>query len=507
MSRPTAPEATPAHQLPRDAPDGIDETLDIGRAVATGIKWKAITQVISEGSRVLVALILARLLTPHDYGVAGMAMVCVSFASLFTDPALGTALVQRRRLTEQDRSTVFWTTCAIGVVVALAGVGLSGLVADMFGQREVKPLFMVLSVGLFLSAASVTQLALLTRELAYRSIEIRQIAATLVAAVCAVSVAFAGFGPWAIITNWLVFTAVSLVFVWTLTPWRPTFTFSRDSLTDLGGFGVKVFGARVLTWGSSNMDNVLIGRFLGAAPLGAYALAYNVMYVPITRISVPLLSVLSPAYARMQHDRERLFATWLKSKSMITALLGPAFAVVIVVSPDLVPVAFGSKWHAAVVPIQLLSLAGLAQTVVAPHWSILTALDRPGTLFRVNLLVTAVTIAAFVAGLPFGIVGVAGFYAAARWMLLVLDTAMTTRAVSYPFWQSLHAGLDSLPVAVAAGAAGLGVRLLLVDEGVPQVARLFVVAAVICGSYVLFLYVAMPRMFADLRATIRRRPA
>jgi PST family polysaccharide transporter len=187
-------------------------------------------------------------------------------------------------------------------------------------------------------------------------------------------------------------------------------------------------------------------------------------------------------------------------------LLGPAFAVVIVVAPDLVPVAFGSKWHAAVVPVQLLSLAGLAQTVVAPHWSILTALDRPGTLLRVNLLVTAVTIAAFVAGLPFGIVGVAGFYAAARWLLLVVDTAMTTRAVSYPFWQSLHAGLDSLPVAVAAGAAGLGVRLLLVHADVPQVARLFAAAAVICGSYVLFLSIAMPRTSADLWATIRRRP-
>jgi PST family polysaccharide transporter len=502
-----ASEATPAPPVPREPQDVIDETVDIGGAVATGIKWKAITQVVSEGSRVLVALILARLLSPRDYGVAGMAMVCVSFASLFTDPALGTALVQRSRITEKDRSTVFWTTCTVGAAVALIGVALSGYVADMFGQREVKPLFMVLSAGLFLSAVGVTQLALLTRTLSYRSIEIREIGATLVAAVCAVAVALAGFGPWAIITNWLVFTAVSLVLVWFMTPWRPTFTFSRSSLVDLGGFGVKVFGARVLTWGNSNMDNVLIGRFLGAAPLGAYALAYNVMYVPITRISVPLMSVLSPAYARMQHDGERLLAAWLKSKSTITALLGPAFAVVIVVAPDLVPVAFGPKWHAAVVPVQLLCLAGLAQTLVAVHWGILTALDRPGTLVRINLLVTVVTVAAFVAGLPFGIVGVAAFYAGARWLLVFVDTALTTRAVGYPFWRSLHAGFDLLPVAVVAGAAGFGVRVLLVDADVAQVVRLFVVSGVIAGSYLLFLYLAAPRTYADLKATIFRRTA
>ena len=497
-------EATPVPPVPRDLREGLDETLDIGGAVASGIKWKALTQVVSEGSRVVVALILARLLTPHDYGIAGMAMVCVSFASLFTDPALGTALVQRRRISEKDRSTVFWTTSGIGAAVALLCVALSGYVADAFGQAQVKPLFMVLSIGLFLSAVSVTQLALLTRELAYRSIEIREIVATLFAAGCAIGVAFAGFGPWAIVTNWVVFTAASLVLLWILTPWRPVFTFSRASLFDLGGFGVKVFGARVLTWGNSNMDNLLIGRFLGAAPLGAYALAYNVMYVPITRISVPLISVLSPAYARMQHERERLFDAWLKSKSTLAALLAPAFATVIVVAPDLVPAAFGSKWHAAVVPVQLLSLAGLAQTLVALDWSILTALDRPGTLFRINLLATAITIAAFVAGLPFGIVGVAAFYAAARWLLVVVDTALTTRAVAYPFWRSLAAGLDSLPVAAAAGAAGFGVRLLLVDAEVPQVLRLFIVSAVIFGAYLLVLYVAFPRKLADLRATVRR---
>src|SRR4051794_3061084 len=498
----------PAPRPPTPTAEGTpvaDDALNIGRAVASGIRWKALTQVVSEGSRVVVALILARLLTPGDYGVAGMAMVSVSFASLFTDPALGSALVQRRRINEEDRSTVFWTTVVIGAIAALVGVAAAGFIANLFGQHEVKKLFMVLSIGLFLSAFGVTQLALLTRELRYRSIEIREIVATLVAAVCAIGVAFAGFGPWAIITNWLVFSAVSAVLIWVLTPWRPHFIYSRRSLGDLGGYGVKLFGARILSWGNSNVDNVLIGRYLGAAPLGAYALAYNVMYLPITRISGPLMSVLSPAYARMQEDRERLLATWLRSKSTLSALLGPAFAAVIVVAPDLIPVAFGSKWHDAVVPVQLLSLAGLAQTLVGLNWSILAALDRPGTLFRINLIVTAVTIAAFIAGLPFGIVGVAAFYAGARWLLVLVDTALTTRAVRYPFWRSLRAGLESLPFAVAAGGIGLALRLLLVQQGVPAAARLVLVAVAIGAAYLGLLRVAFPRALEEIRDAIRHQ--
>lgn len=484
-----------------------DELLDIRGAVASGVKWKAITQVVSEGSRVTVALVLARLLTPGEYGVAGMAMVCVGFASLFADPALGTALVQRREITEADRSTVFWTTLGMGAISALVGIGVSGYVADIFGQHEVKKLFIALSVGLFISGFSVTQMALLTRDLAYRSIEIREIFATVIAAVCALGVAIAGFGPWAIITNYLVFTAASAILVWFLTAWRPTMTYSRASLVDLGSFGLRVFGARIMGWGNSNMDNVLVGRYLGAPALGAYALAYNVMYLPITRISLPLAGVFSPAYARMQHDPERLRSAWLRSKELISTLLAPAFVVSIVVAPDLIPVVFGQKWHAAVIPIQLLSLAGLAQTLVGLHWSILTALGQPGTLLRLSVIVTAVTISAFVAGLPYGIIGVSGFYAGARWLLVPLDTWMTTRAVSFPFWSALLAGGEILPLAALAGALGYGARLFFVHESLPAAARLVLVSALVLIAYVGLVRLIRPRALQEITGALRRRRA
>lgn len=491
----------------RDQVGAIDpeESVDISGAIAVGLKWKMVTQVVSEGSRVLLVLCLARLLSPADYGVAGMAMVCVSFAGLFTDPALGTALVQRRTISEADRSTVFWTTCVIGAIAMLIGFAISGYVADIFHQHEVKKLFMVLSVTLFVSGLSVTQMSLLMRELAYRSIEIREIVATVLAMVCALVVAFLGYGPWAIIANMFVFTVASTALVWFMSPWRPHFTFSRASLFDLGGFGLGIYGARFLSWGNSNMDNTLVGRYLGAAPLGAYALAYNVMYVPITRIASPLATVFSPAYARMQHDPDRLRLAWLRSKRVISCLLAPAFAVTIVVAPDLIPVVFGSKWHAAVVPTQLLSLAGLAQTLVGMHWAVLTALKKPGTLLRVNIVVSFVTIGAFVAGLPYGIVGVSAFYAGARWLLIPVDTFMTTRAISFPFGSALRAGADMLPLTIAAGAIGYGARLLLVEAGVPAAARLVLVSALIVAVYAGFLRVVMPALFRELREGIGRQ--
>jgi O-antigen/teichoic acid export membrane protein len=228
------------------------------------------------------------------------------------------------------------------------------------------------------------------------------------------------------------------------------------------------------------------------------------MYVPITRISVPLGSVFSPAYARMQDDPERLRTAWLRSKTLISSLLAPAFAVSIVVAPDLVPVVFGSEWHAAIVPVQLLCLAGLAQTLVGLHWSVLTALKKPGTLLKVNVIVTVATVSAFIAGLPFGIVGVAGFYALARWLLVPIDTYLTTRAVSYSFWSALKAGAEILPLAVGAAAVGYGVRLLMIEANSPELLRLVVVSAVIVAAYAVLLRLSLPNVFAEIRRHLRR---
>ena len=495
---------------PASAEESTDiefESLDIRGSIVTGIKWKIIAQVASEASRVIVTLVLARLLSPGDYGIAGMALVCSSFVELFADPGLGTALVQKRSLTEADRSTAFWANTGIGIVMTIGGILISGYVADAFGQPEVKNLFIVLSFNFLLGSVTITQVALLARNLSYRQLEIREIGATVAGAVAAIGVAVAGYGAWAIITNLLVFSVTSTALVWSMSNWRPRLMFSMNSLRQLSSFGFRVFGARTLTWGTMNMDNVLVGRFLGAAALGAYSIAYNVMFVPMTRIANPIAQVLSPAFARMQEDKERLERTWLESKRISNALLAPGFLICIVVAPDLVPVAFGSKWHAVVLPLQLLSVAGLGLSLVTLHYGILMALGKGGTLVWKTVIVAILTLSAFGAGVPFGLVGIAGFYAAARWILVPIDTWMTTRSISIDFWSTLWAGTSMLPVALLSAAASFGLRELLVAEHVPPAARLVVATVGFVAVYASFLRIVAPTLFKEARDVLRRRTA
>ncbi|CAN5682799.1 lipopolysaccharide biosynthesis protein [soil metagenome] len=477
---------------------------DLTGAVVSGVRWKALTRIVAEATRAIVVVILAHLLTPSEYGVAGMAFVVTSFGVMLTDPALGAALIQRPTIDERDRSTVFWASVGIGVALTVVGVALSGLVADFFGEAQVQELFAVSSLCFVVISLSVAHRALLARRLAYRSLEIREMIAIVSGGAVAVAVALAGFGPWAIVLNFVVSSVMSTALVWLLLDWRPRATFSLESARGLAGFSGRIFSASVLTWGDHSIDKALVGRFLGAAALGTYSLAFAAMLLPMTMLGRPFNQVLSPAFSRIQDDAARLERAWLRSKRLSAAVVLPALLALVVVAPDFVPVVFGDQWEDAVLPLQLLCVGGLASSLTNLHWSVLQARGQASTLLRLTAGSSIVKWAAFAGGLPWGIVGVAATFAGARWLLVIPSTWMTTRGVSFRFSPALRAGAEMLPAAIAAAAIGFGAREALLETSIPQAARLVVVAAVMLVAYVAIVFVTAPSVVRELRLAVRR---
>src|SRR5437016_3257249 len=263
--------------------------------VVSGIGWKIATQVVVQTTRIVVGVALARLLVPRDFGLASMALLFVGVTSVFPDLSLGQALIARRTITENDRSTAFWTTLAAGAACAGGGVGAAPLVADFFSTPAVAPLFAVTSILFLITSFSSTQIALLTREMQFRSLQLRAMAGAVAGGVVGVALALGGLGAWALIVQALTAEGVSLVLVWRFSPWRPRATYSTESLRRLGSFAGKTSGARLLGYVNLNADNFLIARFLGAAPLGVYSVAYNVMFAPLARAGVLLAFMIFSA--------------------------------------------------------------------------------------------------------------------------------------------------------------------------------------------------------------------
>ena len=189
--------------------------------VKRGVAWTGGSQISAQLIRLAGAIVVARLLTPAEYGLAMLALVFASLVLVFSDLALGAALVQRKELSERDRSTAFWVTIAGGALFTLAGAALSGPVASLYGEPDAQPLLAALSASFILTAVGATQQALLLRDMAFARLELMTLASTLVGVLGAVLVAAAGGGAWAIIAQQLVAAIVASVLFWFVSPWRP----------------------------------------------------------------------------------------------------------------------------------------------------------------------------------------------------------------------------------------------------------------------------------------------
>ena len=478
----------------------------LGSRILSGLAWKAGSQVTLQITRLAVALILARLLAPDDWGLAAMVLVFSGFVVVFTDNALGTALIQRRELLRGDRSTVFWMSATIGLLLAVAGVLLSGPLAGFYGEPSVRPLFIAVSIGFLVSALGTTQMALLVRDMQFRRLELRQIAATLVGAVVGIAIAVKGFGAWAIVGQQLAEAVTSTVLLWCVTPWRPTATFSAASLRRLGGFAGNVFGQNLLYQAGRNVSGLLIGRSLGAAPLGTYALATTVILVPFSRIAAPLQQVFFPAFSRINDDSERMADMWLRATRLVGAISIPALVGLCIVAPDFVQVVLGPDWSAAVPVIQILAWVGLIQSLQTLSGEVLLALNRSGTLLRFTMLWFVGSVGALVLGLRWGIVGVAACYLALTLMIEPLLTYLTTRALGISFWR-FPGSLSGVAQAAAIMAAiMLPARAALNSSDVPTAARLVLLVVLGAVVYVVACLWRAPEVMLEVKGALDRRP-
>lgn len=478
---------------------------DMRGRVVRGLVWVGASQVGLQLTRAAVAIVVARLLTPQEYGLAALALVFSSLVLVFSDLALGAALIQRPRLSAMDRDTAFWVTLASGALFTVLGVALSGPVAALYGQPEARPLLVVLSATFLVSALGATQQSLMLRDMDFRRVELLPMGGALAGGAGAVLVAALGGGAWAIIVQQVAATGVTTLLVWWRSAWRPRARFSGASLRDLGGFSAYMLGHRMLFYLQTNADRFLIGRFLGAGALGVYAVGYNTMLVPASKLGGPLQRVMSPAFSRIQDEPERIAAAWARVTRMMAAVSVPALAGLIVVAPDFVPVVLGGQWTAAVPVVQILAWVGIVQALQTLNNDILMARDRTRTIFRFSLLLSSAHVLAFVVGLEWGVVGVAAAYAVSTTLVEPLQSVLAARALGVSPLVFFRAVGPVFQAAAGMCLAVLAVRLALVDAA-PEL-RL---AACVAAGVLVYLPLCawrVPELAGEARGLLRRRLA
>ena len=477
---------------------------DLRARVLGGLSWVVGSQVGLQLTRAIAAIAIARLLTPDEYGLAALALVFASLVLVFSDLAMGAALIQRKTLTEVDRDTAFWVTAGSGVFFATLGVVLSGPLAALYGDPDAQPLLAVLSVTFIVSALGAPQQSLMLRDMDFRRVEVLPMIGAIAGGVAGVALAANGAGAWAIILQYVATATVTTLLVWLRSPWKPRLAFSMASLRDLGGFSLYMLGHRMLYYFQTNGDRFLIGRFIGVASLGVYAIAYNTILQPASKLGGPLQRVMSPAFCRIQDEPERIAAAWARVTRVLASLCVPALLGLIVVAPDFVPVVLGDQWDEAVPVIQILAWVGIVQALQSLSVDVLMARGRARTIFRYSLVVTTCHVVAFVIGLQWGVVGVAASFAVSTTLIEPAQSVLAARSLGVSPMVFFRSVAGVFQAALGMCAIVLAVRTGLVDAGAPEGARLVICIAVGGIAYAGLCAWRVPELRHEARALRRR---
>ena len=389
-------------------------TTDLkGRSVRGG----AIT-ILAQGSKFVLQLgstaLLARLLTPNDYGLIGMATPIIGFVQLFKDLGLSTATIQRDEINHQQVSTLFWINLLVSGLISLIFAALAPVVAWFYNEPRLLQIVLVLSSIFVFGGLTVQHQALLKRQMRFASIAKIEIIAVFGGILTAIVAAHYGLGYWALVLMQLAIAVINAVGTWLVCSWRPGLPSRNSQVGSMLAFGGNLTGSNCINYFSRNLDNILIGQYWGGGQLGLYSKAYQLVLLPIQQINVPINSVALPLLSRVQTDSQKYAHYYYKFVLGIVFLGMPIVAFSFAVTDKLILFVLGEQWLEAVPIFKFLVPAAFMGTFnLASAW-VYQSLGRTDRQLRIGVVMSTLDILIFLVSVRWGAIGVAAAYGLSR---------------------------------------------------------------------------------------------
>jgi len=461
-------------------PVGALKSRAVGGAAVTGAAQavKVVVQFVS-------VVVLARLLSPGDFGVFAMVMPLTAFVMVFQDLGLSQAVITSRQITREQMSGLFWINLGVSALLGLVLATTAPLLGLFYGEPKVVGLTVALAATVVIAGLGSQHFALLARDMRFKPLAMIDSASAVIGLATAVLVAWWRPSVWALFAATTASMAAGMVGAWLFTGWRPgrpaPFAEVRAMLR-LGG-GVTTFN--ISNFFARNLDNVLIGRVAGATELGLYDRAYKLLLLPLQQINNPIGRVMVPVLSRLVDEPERYRRAYGRTAQQILLITVPGVLFLIFTADTLIPALMGQEWAAAAPIFMWLGLAALPQPLSNTLGWLFVSQQRTGQFARWGLFNAVTSMAAFVAGLPWGAIGVAAAYALsdvflrlpALWWYVGREGPVRTKqiwALAAPFVAAgavaaiplaalrlTSTGWPLLDLAIAAAVSYLGVAIAL----------------------------------------------
>lgn len=383
------------------------ESKDLGRRALRGGIISIVIQYGNAALQIIAAIVLARLLAPEDFGLVAIVSVLTSFAPLLIDFGLLDATAQRSRITPAQVSGLFWVSAGIGVVVAVIVAAGSPLIAWIYGDPRLQPIALCIAVTFVLSGLTNQHMALLRRTMQFGRIGRIQLFGTLAGTLVAIAAAIAGYGYWALVLRPVTTSVCVVIAAWSACRWRPGTPVFDDEVKSMVRFGLHVVGFTVAYTLSRAVDRIALGLLYRPDQVGYYQNAMNLYDNSVYAALNQTHAVGSAALSKLQSNPVALRQKYEAALSILAFFLMPVAAILSVTAEDLTVVLLGQKWQAAGALLSVIALRGISHVVEGSQGWLHLSLGRADRWQTWGIISLVVQVAAVLAGLPFGPVGVA----------------------------------------------------------------------------------------------------
>ena len=409
-------------------------------------------QIVSFVMNISSTILLARLLSPEDYGLVAMVTAVTGFVTIFKDLGLSAAVIQKEQITQKQVTAVFWINVFISLGLALIVSLLAPVLVDFYDEERLFYITLVFSISIFISGLSLQHNALMKRQMKFQSLTLINTACAFASIIVGVLLAWYGFGYWAIVAITVLFPSFLTVALWIVCDWRPGFSLRADDVSSYIKFGAGITGFDLINYFSRNMDNVLIGKFVGSVALGLYTKAYQLLMLPITQLRDPLNGVALPALSTLQNDPEKYRSYYKRFLFTLSFFSMPAVVFMAVFSEELILIVLGDQWIRASMIFRILAFVGFIQPLLSTVGLVMITSGNIKRYFTWGVINAVSVVTAFFIGVQWGVDGVAKAYVVVSYLLFfptlfycfhksTISVSLFLREISFPAVFSLICGV------------------------------------------------------------------
>ena len=425
--------------------------MSLKQKAISGLTWSFIDSIANQGISFIVSIILARLLTPKEFGLIGMLAIFIAVSQTFINSGFSQALIRKQDCTQADYSTVFYFNFAVGVFFYLLLFMFADAISRFFCEPELKLLIRVLGISLIINALTFIQSTILTKRIDFRLQAKISIIASLLSGAISISMAYTGWGVWSLVAKSVLGFFFGSLLLWGWNKWKPSFVFSFSSFWELFAFGGNLLASGLIDTVYRNIYYVVIGKFFTVAELGHYTRAEEFQSLPSANLNSIISRVSYPVLASIQNDRKRLKETCkkiIRSTMLVTFVL---MLGLVAVARPMVLTLIGPQWEPCVIYLQMLCFAGMLYPLHAINLNMLNVRGRSDLFLRVEIIKKILAVPVIIIAVFFGIKAMILGKILLSLLAYYLNSYWSGRLVDYPWLEQVKDIFPSFLIAAAMG--------------------------------------------------------